>query len=417
MKSLCAIGACLAFSGAVALSQSGPAARNAAVVEATHAVFNEMSTVRQLPVLRPVTSGTHSRTVIERMIVRKLDETPADEMHGSELVLRKLGLVPMDFQLRPFLLTLLTEQVAGYYDPETHELYLADWVEIDGQRPVIAHELVHALQDQHFNLQRFEKWSPGDSDAAVAVHALVEGDASLAMLQYIAKNPSLIAGFTGAYDSAGSSQLDQAPRVFREQLLFPYKEGADWAIQLHKRGGWAALSAAFSKLPQSTEQILHLEKYDAYEAPVKIALPELGNLLGRGWRLSTDDVDGEYGCYQTLDQFLNSPAESAAAAAGWGGDRYSVYEGPAPTDVFVAHLTAWDTARDAREFFDAYARRTSRRYPGATSAGGDANAQVWQTSEGAVTLHLRGSRVLILEGIPATATLSALLARLAPLFP
>ena len=148
---------------------------------------------------------------------------------------------------------------------------------------------------------------------------------------------------------------------------------------------------------------------------MKIALPDLGNLLGRGWRRVTDDVDGEFGCYQAVDQFLNSPAESAAAAAGWGGDRYGVYEGPAPTDVFVAHLTAWDTAPDAREFFDAYARRTGLRYPGATSVSGDATSRVWQTSEGTVTLHLRGSKVLILEGIPSTATAGALLARLAPL--
>lgn len=413
LKYLCSIGACLAVSSVVALSQgaSAPAARNDAAVAAANAIVSEISTLRELPVLRPVKSGTQSRTDIERMIVRKLDETP-EEMHGSELVLRKLGLVPMGFQLRPFLLKLLTEQVAGYYDPEVHELYLADWIDIDGQRPVMAHELVHALQDQHFNLQRFEKWPPGDSDAESAVHALVEGDALLAMLQYVMKNPSLIAGFVNAYDSAGSAQIDQAPRVFREQLLFPYKEGMDWAIQLQRRGGWAALSAAFSKLPQSTEQILHLEKYDAYEAPLKITLPDLGDLLGRGWRRVTDDVDGEYGCYQTLDQFLNSPAESAAAAAGWGGDRYDVYEGPAPTDVFVAHLTAWDTARDAREYFDAYARRTGLRYPGATNAGGDANSHVWQTSEGRVTLQLRGSRVLILEGVPATATPGALLTRL-----
>ena len=120
------------------------------------------------------------------------------------------------------------------------------------------------------------------------------------------------------------------------------------------------------------------------------------------------------GYYLILDQYLNAPAESKRAAAGWGGDRYEIYEGQSAGDVFIAQLTSWDTENDAREFFDAYAKRTLRRYaeatPGENISGSPANGSItesaknelrsWHTSEGDVVMELRGNRVLILEGIP-----------------
>ncbi|HEY6122697.1 MAG TPA: hypothetical protein VIV66_22275, partial [Pyrinomonadaceae bacterium] len=117
----------------------------------TIAVLKETSEIRELSILHPVKSGAQSRTEIEHMVVRNLEEqtTPA-EMHGTEVLLKKLGLVPADFQYRPFIINLLTEQVAGYYDPKAQQFYLADWIELEGQKPVMAHELTHALQDQHF---------------------------------------------------------------------------------------------------------------------------------------------------------------------------------------------------------------------------------------------------------------------------
>jgi len=122
------------------------------------------------------------------------------------------------------------------------------------------------------------------------------------------------------------------------------------------------------------------------------------------WRKIDADVNGEFGLYLILDQFLKAPAESRRAAAGWGGDRSAVYEGPKGEVLFVS-LSTWDTENDAREFFDAYVKRTGLRYPGATPAGVTANpkfptlAKTFRTSEGEVTIEMRGSRVLILEGI------------------
>ena len=436
-------------------SVTSSAARNAAVVATTTEVLKQTSEIRELAILRPVKSGAESRAAIERMLIKNLNErTTEAEMHATELSLRKFGLAPGEFQYRPFIIKLLVEQVAGYYDPKSREFHLADWLELETQKPVMAHELTHALQDQHFNLRRFEKWPDGDSDAELAAHALIEGDATLAMNLYLAKNPlDALAFGRSLLTGVSTEQYDQAPRSIRESLIFPYLQGSVWATQVYKRGGWPMVSNAFTRLPLSTEQILHPEKYFQYERPVKVVLPEVASLLNAsiskqesavsnqqitgtagvppaarrnatqprakstlptahrplptGWRRVESDVNGEWSYYLILDQFLNSPAESKRAAAGWAGDRYVVYEGPGG-QVFLAQVTMWDTDSDAREFFDAYVKRTELRYPDAKQLNsGDSKlesvgdrAQAWETSEGRVVMQLRGSRVVVLEGIP-----------------
>jgi hypothetical protein len=394
----------LAQGGAVAPTNT----KSAAVAAATTDVLQETSTLRKLAILRPVKSGAQSRAEIERMIMKNLDEdTTPQEMHASEIALKKLGLVPQDFQYRPFIVSLLTEQVAGYYDPKEREFFLADWIDVDGQKPVMAHELTHALQDQHFNLRRFEKWPKGDSDAELAAHALIEGDATLAMKFYIERSPMRAIAMLRSIEASGSSseQIDKAPRALRESLLFPYEKGLVWVTSLYKHdGNWDRVSKAFTELPQSTEQILHVEKYYAREAPVKLALPDIASALGSGWKRVDYDVNGEWSYYLILDEYLKSTAESRRAAEGWGGDRYAVYESKNKGEVLIAQLTSWDTENDAVEFYDAYAKRTARRYAGATETGTADNQastlRTWRTGEGTVVLERRGARVLILEGLP-----------------
>lgn len=387
-------------------------ARNAAIISTTAAVLKETSELRELSILKEVKSGAQSRDDIQRMIIKNLDKdtTPA-EMHAAEVLLKAFGLAPKDFAYRSFLIKLLTEQVAGYYDPKAQQFYLADWIELEGQKPVMAHELTHALQDQHFNLKRFEHWPKGDSDAELAAHALIEGDATLAMTLYMARNPLIALAFmrTLTGEEAASEQFKQAPRALRESLLFPYEEGSQWATQLYKRGGWEIVSEAFSKLPQSTEQILHAEKYFTYEAPQKLTLPEFKRVLGPTWRRLESDVNGEWGCYLILDEFLNNTSESKQAAAGWGGDRFALYETGRPGEIFVAQLTAWDTPQDAREFFDAYAKRTLKRYPEAEESKLTNDRIMWETATGRVAMELRGSRVVIFEGIPVKTNTNSLL--------
>lgn len=391
--------------------------KSAAVIATTDEVLHEASEIRQLAVLHPVKSGAQSRSEIEQFLVRNLnEETKPEEMRATELALKKLGLAPADFQYRSFIIKLLTEQVAGYYDPKTQEFYLADWIDLDGQKPVMAHELTHALQDQHFNLHRFEKWPKGDSDAELAAHALVEGDATLTMSHYIMRNPARALAMLKSMGTGGSSmeQIERAPRALRESLLFPYEQGTAWVAQVFRRGGWELVSQAFTDLPQSTEQILHPEKYFTREAPVKVAMPNVALTLGPGWKRIDNDVNGEWGLYLVLDEYLKAEDESKKATAGWGGDRYTLYEEPQTGSLCLTELTVWDTEDDAREFFDAYAKRTALRYKdvaerGAQAANPAPTRRAWLINEGAVVMERHGRWVLILEGVPKKASEEKLL--------
>lgn len=421
-RALTAVLAALALASAsgVGAQRAKPAAavnpKTAAVREATTEVLQETSEIRKLPILRPVRSGAQSRAEIEQMLIRNLNENAsAEEMRASELVLKKLGLAPADFQLRSFIIKLLAEQVAGYYEPKSQEFYLADWIDIDGQKPVIAHELTHALQDQHFNLRRFEKWPKHDSDAELAAHSLVEGDASFLMMQYIVRNPERQLAFMksmGATGASATEQIEKAPRVLRETLLFPYFQGMGWVAAVYKEGGWDAVSAAYKNLPKSTEQILHSDKYAAGELPQQVTVRDISPKLGRGWKMADNDVEGEWGYYLILDQILASPDVSKKASAGWGGDRYALFTGPKPEDVLVVQKTVWDSEQDAREFFEAYVTRTSKRYGVEPSEPPDGERASWKTSEGGALVRISGTTVLVLEGIPDGADANALAAAL-----
>lgn len=379
--------------------------KSAAVREATDEVLRETSELRQLRVLREVASGAQSRPEIEQMLISNLNASSSpEELRTSEVALRKYGMVPADFELRPFIIGVLTEQIAGYYDPKRQTFYLADWIDLDGIKPVIAHELTHALQDQHFNLRRFEDWPKHDSDAELAAQALVEGDATVLMMQYVMRNPARALALFKSMGGTSSEKIDRAPRALRETLMFPYAEGMTWATQVQRRGGWDAVSKAYAELPKSTEQILHPEKYFMREEPVKdVPWRDVSAQLGRGWRVTDHDVNGEWSYYLILDEFLKSKSDSMKAAAGWGGDHYVLYEGPTPADVLIAQYTQWDTEQDAVEFYDAYVRRTALRYPQATAlpAAKGSTRSSWTTPEdGGVVVERRGPRVLIVEGLP-----------------
>jgi hypothetical protein len=174
------------------------------------------------------------------------------------------------------------------------------------------------------------------------------------------------------------------------------------------------VSNAFTKLPLSTEQILHPEKYFSYEPPLKLTLPNFRRTLGPGWKRIDTDVNGEWGYYLVLDEYLKNASQARTAAAGWGGDRFTIYEGSRPGDVFLAQISAWDTPADAKEFFDAYMERTTKRFPEIKKADGTLSSEGdqltnWRTQSGRGAMELRGSRVVIIEGIPAKANIDRLL--------
>ena len=235
------------------------------------------------------------------------------------------------------------------------------------------------------------------------------------MMQYVMRSParqlamlrSLITGGAGS-----TEQYDKAPRVLRETLVFPYVQGSAWAGQLYKRGGWEMVSGAYKNLPQSTEQILHPEKYFTLEAPTKVPFKSIAASLGKGWKVADQDVNGEWGYYLILDEFLQSKEISQKATEGWGGDRYVLYTGPNKGDVLLTQKTVWDTEQDAQEFFDAYAQRTSKRYAAEASAPEPSVRRFWNTKEGGVLVERVGATVLVVEGIPETLKAETLVALL-----
>ncbi len=386
-------------------------ANTAKVLETTSQLLEEVSKLRGLKILSPVKSGAKSRAEIEQEIIRGFEEeTTPEEIETTNKVLIAYGLVPKDFKYREFMVRLMTEQVAGFYRPKTKELFIADWNDLDQQKPVMVHELQHALQDQHFNLRRFEKWPNGDGDRETAIHALIEGDATALMYNYqlkqmgsdITKLPS-IAGLADQTVSQAERDKQEvflsAPAALRESLIFSYVYGAAFVQEMLKKRGWDGVSQAFTDLPQSTEQILHFEKYAAKEMPVKVELADISKLLGNGWRRLDAEVNGEFGYFIILSEFIGKK-DARAASAGWAGDQSTLYENSKTGQLLLAHLSKWDTAKDAEEFFRAYSERTRKRFPQAKQIPGKLETErSFQTPDGETYLELRDLSVLVIEGL------------------
>ncbi len=399
----------------------------------TKPILRDVSRLRELPIKRPVQSGYRSRKEVERVVIQDLDasQTP-EEFANQRKMLVALGLIPKDYALREELIRVLTEQIAGFYRPKTGEFVLTESMgddDPDSQRVAIAHELTHALQDQHFDLRRFEKPTQGNSDRDLAIHALIEGDATVTMIAYaldgrldIQKLPVSIGTLLENFgvtdnDPRKSPALTAAPNVIKRSLLFPYAGGADFVQALLRKGGWTQVSQAFTDLPESTEQVLHPEKYFARERPVAIARPDLAALLGSGWQRVTDDVQGEFGYRLILGEFLDEK-QARRAAQGWGGDRSTLYEHRPTGQLCLVQVTRWDNPASSQAFFEAYAARTARRFPERRfdSAPAERSASEVVTGEG-VHIERRGVDVFILEGLPPTADLPAVLKHLAGTLP
>lgn len=378
----------------------------------TEDILRVVSRLRELDIKRSVKSSFKTKDEIELSVIRDLDEnTPAAEFEATQKTLTKLGLVSKEFRLRDYVVKLLREQVAGFYEPKTKEFYLAAWLPVSEQKRVIAHELVHALQDQHFDLRRFEKWPKGDSDAELAAHALVEGEATLVMIEYdfeqqgakldLSKVAALTDGLTDQ-DSDGDAKnypvLAGAPKVLKENLQFPYLYGAGFVGAVLKSRSWKGLDKTYVTLPASTEQIMHPERFLNRDDPVKIEIPDLASALGPDWKKTDSDVNGEFGYLVALAEFLPKRA-AKMAAAGWGGDRYALYEIKDASALVLAQFTTWDTDGDAKEFFDAYSERTEKRYKPARPMESIPELRVYETDEGLTSIELRGTDVVIIEGV------------------
>lgn len=395
-----------AWQGAASITKPDAAALNS-----TDEILKIVSRLRALDIKQSVRSSFKTKEEIKHSVVKDLDEnTSREDFEASQKTLVKLGLISKSFDLRDYVVQLLREQVAGFYDPKTKEFYLAAWLPLSDQKRVIAHELVHALQDQHFNLRRFERWPKGDSDAELAAHALVEGEATLVMIEYDFEQQGMkfditkVGSLTDSLmeqdndsDAKNYPVLAGAPKVLKENLQFPYLYGVGFAGAVLKNRSWQALDRSYERLPASTEQIMHPERFLVRDDPVKIDVPDLVGALGTDWKKADADVNGEFGYLVALAEFI--PKSGARlAAAGWGGDRYALYENKATGALVLAQYTTWDTENDAKQFFEAYSERTQKRYKLARPAELNVSPIVYETNEGLASIELRGKDVVMIEG-------------------
>jgi hypothetical protein len=308
--------------------------------------------VRQLPSKKPVPGLRMGRAELRREVERTLnDEAPAELVAGNTELLYALDLVTESFNLQQALAQLYGAQLAGFYDPDTKRMVLASDLSEDEQALTLYHELVHALQDQHYDLSNALDWKPELSDVQSALQALAEGDAMLAMLD-VARTA---AGQQPVEFPAGLLQIDSllmqakpeltdVPGFLVRALISPYADGLRFVSRIRGQSpGWAAVDRAWRERPISTEQILHPDKYLAREPVVPVAAIAAPAGFGTGL---FRDVMGELGLRLLFEEW--APSEVAAlAATGWGGDRLAIV-GDGERRLVLWHLVFDDEASSRR---------------------------------------------------------------------
>jgi len=352
--------------------------------------------VRQLRLTRPVTIEIEDGDAIASSLRAQIDEA---EIERARLIYGALGLLDTEDDLHGMFAGVLGEQVIGYYDPETGRLVIREEVmagltgtlgpeQTQEARLVLVHELVHALQDQRLGLgESYEKERSADGDNAF--RAVVEGDATLAMLAHALRQQGIpLSAATAGIQQMGDyldldalvrgEKLDDAPAIVRVTLVAPYLRGLQFVAAVHGRGGWPAVNNAHRRPPTTSEQILHPEKFFAGEDGESIEIPDNDDVLAAGFKRTEEDTLGELELSVYLGQTRRSGTNDAAAA-GWAGDRLAVYVRGA--DVAVIWWTTWDSDEDALEAFRA--------------------AQSVSPKESGARVEQHGRAVLIIRGLPA----------------
>jgi|HubBroStandDraft_6_1064221.scaffolds.fasta_scaffold125138_1 hypothetical protein len=382
-----------------------PRANNAEFAATADEVLQQVSQITGLKLLTPLKKTLRSRDEIRAYVVREMNEekNPA-ERYAETKSAEAFGLIPKGFDLDNFMVDLLTEQIAGLYDPKAREFYIADWIPLDDQRMVMAHELTHALQDQHFQIEAWEKAARPNDDAELAREAVLEGSAMAAMIDYLLKgtgrsvqdlpaiDPSVFAG-----DMSKSPKLQEAPQFLKDSMIFPYFGGLTFSTAILKSGGWNALSAVFTKPPASTQQIMHPALYKSGKAPASVAIPSLEKLLGPDWVKIDENAMGEFGWKEILKQFLGEQAATPLAAT-WSGDRYALYEQKLTKHLILIARLHLDNEEHTGQFFGRYADALEQKYLGHENAPRSSNFLTFDTSDGGVFLYCVGAECLSVEG-------------------
>lgn len=323
------------------------------------------------------------------------DYTAADAQNDA-LVYAAFDFLARDFDLYTFSRDLYSEQIAGFYDPETDEfVVVSDDEVLDANEQLThAHEFMHALQDQYFDLDLLDD-EDRDADASTALIALVEGEAVLLQSHYMLQGYVDIGQLFASLGQLETPVLDAAPPVLANSLLFPYTAGLEFAQTLYEQGGFAALDDAWANVPQSTEQILHPERYLAGDTPQLVMLPPLTDTLGAGWRLVDEDVFGEFMLREYLGQQLNE-GQVNTAVTGWGGDRYAVYANEAEDALVMVLRLVWDIDADATEFAALYPNYPAALFDTSSQLQGN-GGECWRGPVDVICLFQSGRETTIVR--------------------
>ncbi len=357
-------------------------------------IEDQVARLRGLPRKGDVPVEFMSRSALRQYFISSLDRDYLPDERESDQKLRvTLGLLRPDEDLLQITLDLLEEQVLGFYDEDDKKMYLVDDHGGFGpeEKSTFAHELTHALQDQYYNLDQLRPKHAHNNDRYAAITAVAEGDAMLVERLWVQDNLTQ-EEVNRLNTTGGTSKLDQAPLVVRAELLFPYVNGFDFVRRAFQRtSSYAGIDDTFKKPPDSTEQILHPDKYWAGEQPVEVTLPDLAKRMGEGWRQIDANVLGELDLRILLEQY-GDRAVASRAAAGWGGDRWELLEKDGRQALVLK--TSWDTDNDAREFFDAYGQGLRSRFSGARQDEATDARQALTASTYATELRRQGRDVL-----------------------
>lgn len=395
-------------------------------------IFQFVSKDTGLPIEHPVKKVFITRDKVNAELRKKFDEDKSNKrMERSELVLKKFGLLDRDFQLRPFLLSLLTEQIAGFYDNKTKTMNLLDWVPIEQQKPVMAHELTHALQDQKVGLTKWEDQEPDGvaknatedmqhirtDETDTAREAVLEGQAMVSFADFmLAPTGKTLRDMpqvgrqleAGAGDMSDSPVLARAPLVLQESLLFPYTAGLSFEQALLTSGGTEkAFSGALDTPPNTSAEIIHPDQYIQRQPEPLLTLPDIHPVLESAGYVPYDvGVMGELDVRMTAELFGGKPVAEALAPEWAGGVYYAAQKKDAAdknstASIGILYLSRWKNADSARSFFQVFQEQMPREYDGLVRRKQDeqgVDERVFTTKEGDVLLTLKGKDLWVSEG-------------------
>lgn len=369
--------------------------------------ISELSAITGWKPLKKVQYDTIDRTALKSYLQQKVKEDiKPEEIRAEELALKKLGLVPAEFDLVGVMVDLLTEQAAAFYDFEKKKLFVLDGGDPSGQSMIVMHELAHALADQRFDLSKFIKKGKSD-DSSLARMAVMEGQATWLMMESTSRKagqslkempPAILNAAGGSTDAAASQYpvLAAAPLYIRASLLFPYSEGLRFNHMVLRREGQAGFARVFQQPPVSSQQILHPEMYFANRKPVDAQLPKLQD--ARDWKVLTSGSLGEFDHAVLIEQHV-SKEQATAIAPHWRGGAAAIMEHKRDKRPVLLYASEWDSPESARQMFDAYRAVLKGKWKAMRVATDTASCLTGTGDDGEFEVTLSGTRVSAVEGL------------------